>query len=215
MDTNTLALDARRYRRLQILGCAPGLSENLAKGTVLCFTNLDEFVDTDLKHYPSRGEANPVGAVQVEPEYPQLTEEEHERWGRDQAQRRAEAVQVEPVACQGKNCGSTVPNLHSAECFEEHERTVSKPAGYVRCYALDVLGNGKGQTVIFPYLQDESDIPLYATPQQAAAPEQKGKFVGWVQTDNLSNDLFIVINVKNPNDEKHQPVFLAAPKAPV
>ena len=49
--------DARRYRRLQVLGCAPSTSKQLGNGTVLCFTNLDEFVDADLKAVPSRGEA--------------------------------------------------------------------------------------------------------------------------------------------------------------
>ncbi len=50
-------LDAKRYRRLQVLGCAPSTSKQLENGTVLCFTNLDEFVDVDLKAVPSRGEA--------------------------------------------------------------------------------------------------------------------------------------------------------------
>ena len=27
-------------------------------------------------------------------------------------------------ACPGKNCGSTNPKLHSAECFEEYEETI-------------------------------------------------------------------------------------------
>ena len=49
--------DARRYRRLQILGCAPDGSRNLDAGTVLRFTNLDAFVDADLHLHPSRGEA--------------------------------------------------------------------------------------------------------------------------------------------------------------
>lgn len=51
------ALDAKRYRRLQVLGCAPSTSKQLENGTVLCFTNLDEFVDADIKAVPSRGEA--------------------------------------------------------------------------------------------------------------------------------------------------------------
>jgi hypothetical protein len=52
--------DARRYRRLQILGCAPDGSRNLAAGTVLRFTNLDDFVDEDLNAHRSRGEASPL-----------------------------------------------------------------------------------------------------------------------------------------------------------
>lgn len=50
-------LDAKRYRRLQVLGCAPSTSKQLENGTVLCFTNLDEFVDADIKTLPSRGES--------------------------------------------------------------------------------------------------------------------------------------------------------------
>jgi hypothetical protein len=57
------ALDARRYRRLQILGCAPAYTEHLEKGNVMRFSNLDAFVDADLKTVPSRGEAKPVSAA--------------------------------------------------------------------------------------------------------------------------------------------------------
>lgn len=32
------------------------LSKNLDEGTVLCFTNLDKFVDEDMRVQPSRGE---------------------------------------------------------------------------------------------------------------------------------------------------------------
>lgn len=56
--------DARRYRRLQILGAAPYGSKNLSKGTVLCFQSLDAFVDADLEAYPSRGEANAAPPAQ-------------------------------------------------------------------------------------------------------------------------------------------------------
>lgn len=54
---DTLLRDARRYRRLRVLGCAPSTSQQLHSGTVLCFTNLDYFVDLDLSAHPSRGEA--------------------------------------------------------------------------------------------------------------------------------------------------------------
>ena len=33
----------------------------------------------------------------------------------------ASQPQVQP--CAGRNCGSTNPNLHSAECFEDYEKT--------------------------------------------------------------------------------------------
>jgi hypothetical protein len=48
--------DALRYRRLQILGVAPYGSTELKLGLVMRFTNLDNFVDADIKAHPSRGE---------------------------------------------------------------------------------------------------------------------------------------------------------------
>ncbi len=41
-------LNARRYEQLRILGCAPAGTSQLASGTVLAFTNLDEFIDASL-----------------------------------------------------------------------------------------------------------------------------------------------------------------------
>lgn len=55
--------DARRYQRLRVLGCAPSYTTHLQNGMVLRFTNLDEFVDSDLKSNPSRGEAASVYAA--------------------------------------------------------------------------------------------------------------------------------------------------------
>lgn len=60
--------DARRYRRLQILGCAPSTSSQLDQGTVLAFTNLDAFVDEDLRVHPSRGEAMSLSSPTANPE---------------------------------------------------------------------------------------------------------------------------------------------------
>jgi hypothetical protein len=48
--------DARRYRRLRVLGAAPSTSRQLKQGTVLITTNLDAFIDEDLRIRPSRGE---------------------------------------------------------------------------------------------------------------------------------------------------------------
>lgn len=52
--------DAKRYRRLQILGCAVMDTPQLDSGTVVRFTGLDEIVDADLKSVPTRGEAQPL-----------------------------------------------------------------------------------------------------------------------------------------------------------
>lgn len=50
-------LDALRYRRLRVLGVAPDGTKHLREGCVMRFTNLDEFVDHDIRITPSRGEA--------------------------------------------------------------------------------------------------------------------------------------------------------------
>lgn len=48
--------DAKRYRRLRLLGAAPCETEELLRGTVLRFQSLDMFVDEDLNSHKSRGE---------------------------------------------------------------------------------------------------------------------------------------------------------------
>jgi hypothetical protein len=50
-------LDARRYWRLRVIGCAPSTAPQLKNGTVLTFTSLDKFVDEDIENQPSRGES--------------------------------------------------------------------------------------------------------------------------------------------------------------
>lgn len=51
------SINAKRYERLRVLGCALGGSTQLESGIVSCFTNLDDLVDADLAAHPSRGEA--------------------------------------------------------------------------------------------------------------------------------------------------------------
>lgn len=48
--------DVRRYQRLRIIGVAPSSTKQLENRTVLCFQNLDDYVDADLRAHPSRGE---------------------------------------------------------------------------------------------------------------------------------------------------------------
>lgn len=54
--TKQVERNARRYRRLQVLGCAVYGHKNLENGTVSRFANLDEIVDEDLSRVPYRGE---------------------------------------------------------------------------------------------------------------------------------------------------------------
>lgn len=63
-----VARDAARYWRLRLLGCAPMESKQLENGTVLRFSNLDEFVDHDIKIYSSRGEAELYARRHIAPQ---------------------------------------------------------------------------------------------------------------------------------------------------
>jgi hypothetical protein len=58
-NMNDIERDARRYRRLQILGCVV-MDTRRDAGLVSRFTNLDAIVDADLKAQPNRGEADPI-----------------------------------------------------------------------------------------------------------------------------------------------------------
>ena len=51
-----LEKDAKRYRRIRILGAAVGETKQLAQGTVLRFQSLDGLLDKDISVFPSRGE---------------------------------------------------------------------------------------------------------------------------------------------------------------
>lgn len=61
------ARDAQRYRRLQILGAAPGGHPCLDRGTVLRFQTLDAYIDADIAAYPSRGESKAAPEAPVDP----------------------------------------------------------------------------------------------------------------------------------------------------
>lgn len=72
-------------------------------------------------------------------------------------------AQPKQEPCKGKNCGSTNPKLHSAECFDEHEFTIlnGNPFGYFEF----VLDDGDG------YWREIEDggidgKPLYTSPPQ-------------------------------------------------
>ena len=51
-----LEKNAKRYERLRIVGCAPLGHEVLNQSLVIRFQSLDEWVDSDIKSVPSRGE---------------------------------------------------------------------------------------------------------------------------------------------------------------
>lgn len=69
MDLHLDARDARRYRRLQVLGAiVPYLQEQFRDLIgVKYFTNLDKIVDDDLERFASRGEARPMPSTTPDP----------------------------------------------------------------------------------------------------------------------------------------------------
>lgn len=64
-------VDARRYQRLRILGCAPMGHSVLERGLVIRFQTLDEFIDRDIEMYASRGESQPQPLPGVQCEHGQ------------------------------------------------------------------------------------------------------------------------------------------------
>lgn len=56
--------DALRYRRLRILGAAPGGSIQVVQGTVLRFATLDKAIDEDISTVPNRGDPLGVGRTE-------------------------------------------------------------------------------------------------------------------------------------------------------
>ena len=51
-----------------------------------------------------------------------MTPMAEEYWGKAITALRQALKQPEMQPCAGRNCGSTNPNLHSAECFEDYEK---------------------------------------------------------------------------------------------
>lgn len=64
-DPNNIELDAARYRRLRVLGCAV-TPDQLKNGFVTRFTNLDTAVDDDIARISSRGEVSPTSVSENE-----------------------------------------------------------------------------------------------------------------------------------------------------
>ena len=57
LELESVKRDAKRYRRLRVIGVAPYGTRELEHGLVGRFTNVDEFVDKDIADYPTRGES--------------------------------------------------------------------------------------------------------------------------------------------------------------
>ena len=68
--------------------------------------------------------------------------------------------QMQP--CAGRNCGSTNPNLHSAECFEDYEKATGM------AQQEPVLWRWKDTDMVSPYSKTGTEgwQPLYTRPQE-------------------------------------------------
>jgi hypothetical protein len=60
--------------------------------------------------------------------HPLVQQGPYDHWCAMLAATPAPVERVEQAACTGKNCGSTDPNLHSADCFAEHEQAIAPTA---------------------------------------------------------------------------------------
>jgi len=70
--------------------------------------------------------------------------------------------------CAGRNCGSTDPNLHSAECFEDYE----KATGMNRQEPVGEVLNERGEVDYISYVPTAGTL-LYTTPPAQPAPLQE------------------------------------------
>ncbi len=81
------------------------------------------------------------------------------------------APQPQMHPCAGRNCGSTNPNLHSAECFEDYEKATGmaqpkqEPVAYQDTAKPDELVSAEDWDNIDPMYQSFYR-PLYTTPPQ-------------------------------------------------
>lgn len=66
----------------------------------------------------------------------------------------APVERAKQAACTGKNCGSTDPKLHSAECFAEHEQAITPTA------AQDVAGLVEALRTVVGMLHHKATTPL-------------------------------------------------------
>jgi hypothetical protein len=106
--------------------------------------------------------------------------------------------QMQP--CAGRNCGSTNPNLHSAECFEDYEKSTGMAQPEQKPVAWrwkERINNDFDSWVI-----TSSEPPPYAVERQPlyAAPRQ------WVGlTDEEVHEGFCHVEYETPNDWNTDP----------
>lgn len=122
--------DATRYRRLRVLGVRKNEDND---GHVMVFTNLDAFVDADLKAHPSRGEAEPAVLSNIDLE--------HER----DAYR---AMLCDVVSAMGKPHPSDEPTRFAAHSRAVHLLKNGPGAPPLTLHELAKAAAGPGQTVI-------------------------------------------------------------------
>jgi hypothetical protein len=79
---------------------------------------------------------------------------------------RERLAQPEMQPCAGRNCGSTNPNLHSAECFEDYEKSTgmaTQPVAWIS-HSDSLLSWDK----FYDHME-----PLYTTPPTVTEPHKR------------------------------------------
>ena len=104
--------------------------------------------------------------------------------------------QMQP--CAGRNCGSTNPNLHSAECFEDYEKTTGMVSQEPKCavivevfgkeWRLDYMalpvGKHKLYTQQYTYAAPSQRKPLPPqSPCEMTQAENKMFKLGWLECE--------------------------------
>ena len=98
-------------------------------------------------------------------------------------------LDFEMQPCAGRNCGSTNPNLHSAECFEDYEKSTgmaTQPFGYFRYdLRLDAwLQNRAGNQGVAFYTAPPARQPLPPQlPCEMTPAERKMFRLGWLECE--------------------------------
>lgn len=81
--------------------------------------------------------------------------------------------QMQP--CAGRNCGSTNPNLHSAECFEDYEKTtgMAQPEQEPVAWGVIASNTGKMCQVELDFAEVEEISPKWVVPLYTTPPQRK------------------------------------------
>lgn len=88
---------------------------------------------------------------------------------------RERLAQPQMQPCAGRNCGSTNPNLHSAECFEDYEKTtgMAQPEQEPVAWGVIASNTGKMCQVELDFAEVEEISPKWVVPLYTTPPQRK------------------------------------------